>query len=306
MNIDARIKKFKFFYKNQSIFYLNKHKLLNWDNTVMNKTIAYMHGYPIDDHNKNLLNLLYEKKNDIQKIWVTHNKMKEYILDKGIDEKKIIKNYISIDIEKFDLINENKKNSYKNFLKIPKKNIVIGSFQKDGVGWGEGLKPKLEKGPDILIKILSKLKKEYQDLTVLLTGPSRGYVINELKKENIHYIHHNTVDYNNLKNYYSVLDFYLVTSRQEGGPRAILESMALGIPVISSKVGQATELIKNGENGFLTDIGNVNDYFEIIDNLIKSKISSQFRDNCRKTAVANSYSAQKNKWKTFFDGIIDY
>ena len=46
------------------------------------------------------------------------------------------------------------KNEIKNKLyikyKIPKDKIIIGSFQKDGVGWEEGNEPKLIKGPDIL------------------------------------------------------------------------------------------------------------------------------------------------------------
>ena len=42
----------------------------------------------------------------------------------------------------------------KHNLGIPEDYTVIGSFQKDGKGWGEGLKPKLIKGPDILLKQL--------------------------------------------------------------------------------------------------------------------------------------------------------
>ena len=33
--------------------------------------------------------------------------------------------------------------------------IIIGSFQKDGQGWGDGTMPKLIKGPDIFAKWLS-------------------------------------------------------------------------------------------------------------------------------------------------------
>ena len=37
---------------------------------------------------------------------------------------------------------------------IPQSAFVIGSFQKDGNGWGEGNEMKLIKGPDILINVL--------------------------------------------------------------------------------------------------------------------------------------------------------
>ncbi len=36
---------------------------------------------------------------------------------------------------------------------IPESAFVVGSFQKDGVGWGDGLEPKLIKGPDVLLAV---------------------------------------------------------------------------------------------------------------------------------------------------------
>jgi len=47
---------------------------------------------------------------------------------------------------------------------------------------------------------------------------------------------------------------YLVTSREEGLPMAILESLACGVPLISTKVGLAPEIINNTKNGFLCNI----------------------------------------------------
>ena len=45
-------------------------------------------------------------------------------------------------------------------------------------------KPKLIKGPDRFIEIVSK-KQKNDNLKVLLTGPRRNYVINELNKRKI-------------------------------------------------------------------------------------------------------------------------
>lgn len=51
------------------------------------------------------------------------------------------------------------------------------------------------------------------------------------------------------------MDIVIHPSLAEGFGRAVLESMALGLPVIASKVGGLREAIKNGENGFLVDPG---------------------------------------------------
>src|SRR5207302_1866793 len=61
-------------------------------------------------------------------------------------------------------------------LGLPESAFVVGSFQKDGVGWGDGLQPKLIKGPDVLLDVAERLRREVPELVVLLTGPARGYV----------------------------------------------------------------------------------------------------------------------------------
>ncbi len=305
IDIDARFRKFKFFYKNQSIFYLNKYKLLNWDKTQLTKAIHFPHGYPNNENNIDLFSSLKKNQHDIQKIHVTHEKMKNYMLEKKIDEDKIMKIYNLVDLEKFKFFDEMDRRINRKKYNINENDFVIGSFQKDGIGWNLGNKPKLEKGPDIFIEILKRTKKLKKNILVILTGPSRGFVINELKKHGIKYLYFKNVEYEKLQNLYSLLDLYLITSREEGGPRSLLESMATGVPVISSKVGQCEEIIKNGENGFLVDIGDIKNYIEFIDIIISNKLSTKLINYARETAEVNSYNAQKNQWKIFFRGIIN-
>jgi L-malate glycosyltransferase len=54
------------------------------------------------------------------------------------------------------------------------------------------------------------------------------------------------------------VDIVLHPSLSEGFGRAVLEAMALGRPVVASKVGGLREIIRHGENGFLVDPGDVN------------------------------------------------
>jgi glycosyltransferase involved in cell wall biosynthesis len=53
--------------------------------------------------------------------------------------------------------------------------------------------------------------------------------------------------------FYHGLDAYICASRTEGGPHPLLEAAACGIPLISTRVGIAPELIKQYENGILVD-----------------------------------------------------
>ena len=153
--------------------------------TLLYKTIHFPHGYPNNELNKLLFNSIIKNQNDIKRIHVTHERMKNYLLENKIDENKIMKIYNSIDIEKFQFFDLSEKKINREKLNIKESDYVIGSFQKDGVGWKDGLKPKLEKGTDIFINIICKLKNIHKNLLVILTGPSRGFVINELKKNSI-------------------------------------------------------------------------------------------------------------------------
>jgi glycosyltransferase involved in cell wall biosynthesis len=133
---------------------------------------------------------------------------------------------------------------------IPPGKVVVGSFQKDGEGWGEGLVPKLIKGPDVFVETIARLKP-HLDLFVLLTGPARGYVKAGLEKLGVPYAHHYAEDRDDLALCYHALDLYLVTSREEGGPMALMESMSSHVPVVSTPVGMAPDLIIDGQTGGL-------------------------------------------------------
>mgnify|MGYP006264644971 FL=1 len=104
---------------------------------------------------------------------------------------------------------------------IPTNSYLIGSFQRDTEGH-DLISPKLSKGPDRFIEIISKLETN-KPIHVLLSGKRRNFVINELEKINVPYSYFEMVDIQTLNRLYNSLDLYIVTSRVEGGPQAIVE-----------------------------------------------------------------------------------
>ena len=118
-------------------------------------------------------------------------------------------------------------------------------------GWKDGLKPKMIKGPDIFLKVVEFINKKY-NVKILLTGPARGYLINGLKKRKISFIHNYLNKYSDILKYYHALDFYLVTSREEGGPMGLLESMSTGVKVVTTNVGMAPDFIDQ-ESGLIVN-----------------------------------------------------
>jgi glycosyltransferase involved in cell wall biosynthesis len=57
---------------------------------------------------------------------------------------------------------------------------------------------------------------------------------------------------------------------KEGLPNVLLEAMSMKVPVISTNITGIPEVVFNGETGFLTDIGNVEQFAEAIEKITKN------------------------------------
>ncbi|MBD3369321.1 glycosyltransferase [Candidatus Fermentibacteria bacterium] len=53
------------------------------------------------------------------------------------------------------------------------------------------------------------------------------------------------------------MDVFLLTSRHEGLPRALLEALAVGVPAVATDVGGVTELLDGERNGLIYEYGDI-------------------------------------------------
>jgi len=66
-------------------------------------------------------------------------------------------------------------------------------------------------------------------------------------------------------------DVFILTSRREGLPKAVMEAMAVGLPIIATDVRGNRDLVKSGENGYLVPLGNAEQTAIAIERLIDSE-----------------------------------
>ena len=81
--------------------------------------------------------------------------------------------------------------------------------------------------------------------------------------------------------------------------------MATGTPIISTKVGQAIDIINNTNNGFLVDINDYNQICKTALDIFENKYDLEnILKNARITAKDNSYNSQLKLWNKFLNNYI--
>ena len=111
------------------------------------------------------------------------------------------------------------------------------------------------KGFDVLLNAVSNIKSDY-GVYIIGGNPTEEYkrIIKEKKLKNIHFIGFQTK--NELKNFYAIADIFVLPTREDIWGLVINEAMSYGLPIITTyKCGAGLEMIENGKNGFLVDVG---------------------------------------------------
>jgi glycosyltransferase involved in cell wall biosynthesis len=295
--------------RRQSVFLSSHFEALQprWRESSHRLATAYLHGRPgtagapeFDE----AFEALRRNPWRLARIQVTHSEMHELVLSAGIDASRVFRIPIGIDIEHFPLREAASRERARSELGLPQAAFVAGSFQKDGVGWGEGLEPKLVKGPDVLLSALELLGRAVPELHVLLTGPARGYVRKGLERLGIPYCHVRAESRSALAAAYRALDVYLVTSRQEGGPKAVLESLASGVPHVTTRVGQAQDHVVPGHHGWLADVGDAEGIAGLAA-AIRDGVDEEMTHAGRVLAESLAYERLDERWSALLDGFVE-
>ncbi len=134
------------------------------------------------------------------------------------------------------------KSEMKKLFNLPEDKLIVGSFQRDTEG-SDLVSPKLEKGPDRFCDYIENLKDNGYKPHVLLNAWRRQYVINRLEKAEIQYTYIKLPKMDIVAKMYQACDLYVVGSRYEGGPQSIIECGISKVPIISTDVGIAKDIL---------------------------------------------------------------
>ena len=263
--------------------------------------LDYYHGgYYGEKFYEDNIKRIVKHQNSIKGIRVTCEFYYKLLIKKGIDPSKLFKIPLLVNQDIYYPRNINEKNNIKRKLNIKEDRHLIGSFQKDGIGWSEGMEPKLIKGPDIFIDTINILNKEIKNLTIILTGPSRGYIKSRLKELSIDFRHFDANNTEYRSQLYNILDGYIVSSREEGGPKGFLEAIACGIPVVTTNVGQIRDIGTHKEDCYIINTFSHSDLARAYIEMLKIKEDSGFKSKLLKKATKYSTGSDLHLWEQFF------
>ncbi|MBP6854622.1 MAG: glycosyltransferase [Candidatus Pacebacteria bacterium] len=159
-------------------------------------------------------------------------------------------------------------------------------------------------GLEIFADVLTK--KTNLGIVVVGSGTEKNKLEKFVKEKNMS-DHVMFYDWTTTPSYfYRKSDILWLNSAFEGYGMTIIEAGLFGCPVLSTKVGVATEVIKDGENGYLYDVGDTKKVKEILMNiadnpetvkLMKGKVISN--TNVINYADENDYVSKiAEDWKT--------
>lgn len=161
-----------------------------------------------------------------------------------------------------------------------------------------------QKNHELLIKAFSKIAYKYNNINLKIYGEGPLHsnlqkLIESLRLSGRVYLM-GTVD--NIQEVMKDAGMFVLSSDFEGLPNALMEAMAIGLPVISTDCpcGGPNMLIKNYENGILVKPGDENELSNAMEYIIKNQNDAD-KMGLKAKKTAEMYKPEKifNDWSTY-------
>jgi glycosyltransferase involved in cell wall biosynthesis len=154
------------------------------------------------------------------------------------------------------------------------------------------------KGQRQILEVARHLERYRSDLTFVMVGSGRDErLLRQEAADLTNCIFVGQVD--NVGDYLSAFDTLIYPSRHEGLGSTLLDAMSSGLPVVATNVGGIPELIDDGVNGFLCEVG---DSTSLADAVLKLYRDADLRDHI---GVANTDRAAEYTPERMTGGYIE-
>lgn len=134
-----------------------------------------------------------------------------------------------------------------------------------------------QKGQLLLLQALKALRSKHPDLGVVLLGERTKDEANEYYQEMLDYVSYNKLEdvvfirpfRKDVRVFYAAIDAFVMASKSETFGMVTIEAMVCGVPIIGSRAGGTTELLKYGEFGRLFDTMNLKSLLRVLEDFLE-------------------------------------
>ena len=98
---------------------------------------------------------------------------------------------------------------------------------------------------------------------------------------------------------------FCLSSIYEGMSNALVEAICVGLPIVTTKVSGTEELIKDGENGFIVNIGDTDAMAEVLTKILEDEnLQKQFSENNKAQAIKFETNAIVDQWENLVNSVV--
>jgi glycosyltransferase involved in cell wall biosynthesis len=162
--------------------------------------------------------------------------------------------------------------------------------------------------PELAIKVVNLLKDKHSDVELCMVGPERDGSMEKTKALAKSLGIENRVKFTGLLSQQewselsSGYDIFINTTNIDNTPISLLESMALGIPVISTNVGGIPYLIEDAYNGLLVEADAPDKMTDSIERLLSDdQLANSLSVQGKEVADSHDWKVVQNQWKEVFE-----
>lgn len=167
--------------------------------------------------------------------------VEQELMAETINPQKLCRISNGVDLKSY--YKEENKGQTRNKLKIPDRKTVIYTGR---------LSP--EKGVDFLLRCFSKvITSTGCQLLIIADGPDKNHIMKRIDQLVLSDVIRVIPTVDEIAPYLKAADLFVLPSQFEGLSNALLEAMACGLPVISTRVGGSIDVIESGVNGLLVE-----------------------------------------------------
>ncbi|MFC6858606.1 glycosyltransferase family 4 protein [Zunongwangia atlantica] len=162
--------------------------------------------------------------------------------------------------------------------------------------------------PKMAILLLERLFAEYEEAELCMVGPEKDGSMQDCKRlakrKNLNVKFTGKLKKKEWAELAKEYDFFINSTTIDNTPISVIESMGLGLPIISTNVGGMPVLIDHLKDGVLVDSDDFNAMFSEIKKILENPdIGQKMAINARKKAESFGWKNVRKDWLEVIDNV---